>query len=170
MDNYGENQNSAIEIGYKAKAKVPSTYIDSLTGSKLLRSVSIAIGDYADATVPNSPSSQAIAIGWHAQAKNSNAIAIGNGAQHPNEDVTQGTGDATYAAGSEAVALGYSAWATKNLSVAIGGKSRATAVNAIAIGTHEKNGNVDTIVEATAQGAVHRGALLRKRVCHLRSP
>jgi len=41
--------------------------------------VSIAIGDYADAVVPGGKS-QAIAIGWHAQAKSSNAIAIGNGA------------------------------------------------------------------------------------------
>lgn len=128
VDAYGEDQNSAIEIGDNAKARVDPASVEGRT-NVIIRSVSIAIGANADATVSEkSERSQAIAIGWHAQAKGSNAIAIGNGAQHPNEapipsatnDQQKAVGDATVAMQSESVAIGYSAKSTAAQAVQIG--------------------------------------------------
>lgn len=128
VDAYGEDQNSAIEIGDNAKARVEPSSVEGRT-NVIIRSVSIAIGANADATVSGkSERSQAIAIGWHAQAKGSNAIAIGNGAQHPNEapipsatnEQQKTVGDATVAMQGESVAIGYSAKSTAAQAVQIG--------------------------------------------------
>lgn len=128
VDAYGEDQNSAIEIGDNAKARVDPSSVEGRT-NVIIRSVSIAIGANADASMLSSKDrSQAIAIGWHAQARGSNAIAIGNGAQHKNEapvlsmtNETQKTvGDATVALQDRSIAIGYSAKATASQAVQIG--------------------------------------------------
>lgn len=112
VDAYGEDANVAVELGRNARAAVSADVPAGTVG----RSVSVAIGAHADATVSDgSTKNQAIAIGWHAQAKASNAIAIGSGAQHPHE--TAETGDATVASASEAMAFGYGAKATAQRAV-----------------------------------------------------
>ena len=115
----GEEDNGAVEIGLGARATVTQAALSEAQDGTVARSVSVAVGAYADATVSsNSIRSQAIAIGWHAQAKGSNAIAIGGGAQHTFEDVMSGA--ASYAKGSEAVAIGYDAKALADGAVQIG--------------------------------------------------
>lgn len=119
VDSHGEDQNVAVEIGKGAKAAVSGSALDEAPPNTVARSVSVAIGAFADATVStNSTTSQAIAIGFHSQAKASNAIAVGSGAQHPDE--TAETGDATVASESEAQAYGYSAKATAKQAVQFG--------------------------------------------------
>ena len=113
----GENQNAALEIGRTARAKMDEATIERQPSNAVVRSVSIAIGEHADALVENARQSQALAIGWHAQAKASNAIAIGMGAEHAHENAM--TGDATYACGGESIAVGYGAKATTNNAVQI---------------------------------------------------
>ena len=116
-----EDQNVAIELGHGAKAAVTVEALENAPDNASVRSTSVAIGAYADATLHGDGSSlknQAIAIGWHSQARGSNAIAIGSGAQHTNE--TAMTGGAAYALGSETVALGYMAKAVTNNAVQIG--------------------------------------------------
>jgi hypothetical protein len=110
VDGDGIDQDAAIAIGPNAKASVDPAYVAKAQKNVTLRSVSVAVGGYADAQVANSPKSQAIAIGWFAQAKASQAIAIGAGAQHANE--TALSGDATVALADRTVAVGYKAKAT----------------------------------------------------------
>ena len=124
VDMYGEDQNAAIELGRTARAAVSGATIAAAPSNTIVRSVSIAIGEHADATIDGSTRSQALAIGWHAQAKASNAIAIGMGAQHPNEDAM--TGNATVASGNEAIAAGYNAKATASRAVQIGSGTNST--------------------------------------------
>ena len=126
-----QQEDGAIAIGRHAKAAVDDTYLAKLSGSVTPRSVSIAIGDYADAS-RSGERTQALAIGWFAQAKGNNAIAIGMGGQHTNE--TAMTGDAAYANQEMAIAVGYSAKATGWASGALGGKARASGANSWQIG------------------------------------
>jgi len=160
INSHGEDQNTAIEIGATARAKIPDSYMDGLTQPTVLRSVSIAIGDHADAYVENNKQSQAIAIGWHAQAKKSNAIAIGNGAQHPDESAENETGDATYANGSDAIAMGYSSWSKNSSAIAIGAHTRAYGDHSVAIGAGEgvPSKIIWTNCAAMAYGSVQIGA------------
>ncbi|GEM_PF-2584598 len=118
-------QDAAVVIGANAKGTVDPGYVAKAPSNTCLRSVSVAIGGHADAQVPDSPKSQAIAIGWFAQAKASNAVAIGAGTQHTNE--TAMTGDATVANANEAVAVGYGAKATAHQSVQVGRGVNGTA-------------------------------------------
>lgn len=117
-------QDAAVVIGEGAKGTIDPDYVAKTTGSTYLRSVSVAIGGHADAQVPDYPQSQAIAIGWFAQAKAGNAIAIGAGNQSTNE--TAMTGDATVAIAGQAVAIGYSAKATATDAVQIGKGTNST--------------------------------------------
>lgn len=134
VDKYGEDQNVAIAIGRDAKAAVSKEALEQAPSNTIARSVSIAIGAKSDATVGNSSvNSQAIAIGFHAQATASNAIAIGSGAEHPNE--TAQTGNATVASGSTSIAMGYDAKANAESGVSIGRSAKTDAKNAVQIGT-----------------------------------
>ena len=138
VDQYGEDQNVAIEIGRNSKAKVSDEALEGAASNTVARSVSIAIGAEADATVSSSSTrNQAIAIGFHSQAKASNAIAIGSGAQHPTE--TAETGNATVASGSTSIAMGYDAKATEESSIGIGRSAKAGAKNAVQLGTGTNN-------------------------------
>lgn len=133
VDQYGEDANVAIEIGRNAKAKVADEALYKAASNTVVRSVSIAIGAESDATVAGSPTkNQAIAIGWHAQAKASNAIAIGSGAEHPTEDTE--TGNATVASGSTAISIGYDAKATQDSTIAIGRSAKAVAAGSVQLG------------------------------------
>lgn len=121
----GEEDNGAVEIGVGAKATVTQDALSAAPSGTVARSVSVAIGTAADATVsPGSTKNQAIAIGWHAQAKGSNAIAIGSGAQHSFEDPLSGA--AAYANSGESVAIGYSAKATAPQAVQLGAGNNST--------------------------------------------
>ena len=123
----GHDQNTAIAIGKGAQAALPESYVSSLTNAATLRSVSVAIGGYADALSQSASSknaSQAIAIGYCSQAKASNAIAIGSGAQHMNE--TAMSGGATVANANLSVAVGYSAKATASNAWQFGAGTNAT--------------------------------------------
>ena len=122
----GEEDNGAVAIGRNAKAAVTAAALNAAPSNTVGRSVSVAIGAEADATVSASATkNQAVAIGWHAQAKASNAVAIGGGAQHTFEDAMSGA--AAYANASEAVAVGYSAKATANGAVQFGLGTNTTA-------------------------------------------
>lgn len=127
----GINQNVAVAIGDEAKAAMPEAVVNA-SSNKTLRSVSVAIGAHADATVSSGANSQGIAIGYYAQAKANNAIAIGAGMQHTNETIT--TGNATVATGSTSVAIGYDAKAFADGVIAIGKSAKATAANAVQLG------------------------------------
>ena len=115
----GDEDNGAVEIGVGAKAAVTPDALSSAPSGTVARSVSVAIGAGADATVsPGSTKNQAIAIGFHAQAKGSTSIAIGSGAQHSFED--QLSGAAAYASAGESVAIGYGAKSTAGKAVQLG--------------------------------------------------
>ena len=134
VDQYGEDQNVAIAIGRNSKAGVTEAALENAASNTIVRSVSIAIGAESDATLSESSiKNQAIAIGYHAQAKASNAIAIGSGAQHTNE--TAETGNATVASGATSIAIGYDAKATGENAIAIGRSAKAAANNAVQFGT-----------------------------------
>lgn len=138
VDQYGENQNVAIAIGRNAKAGVTEEALEGAASNTVVRSVSIAIGAESDATLSeNSIKNQAIAIGFHAQAKASNAIAIGSGAQHPTE--TAETGNATVAGGATSIAIGYDAKSTDESAVSIGRSAKSSAKNAVQLGTGTNN-------------------------------
>lgn len=106
----GHVQDAAIAIGREAEAAILTSVVENAKANSKIRSVSIAIGGYADAVVVQKSGgvqSQAIAIGYCAKAKAGNAIAIGSGAQHTNEtDMSSG---ATVANAEQAVAFGYGA-------------------------------------------------------------
>lgn len=134
VDQYGEDQNVAIAIGKDARAAVSKEALEQAPSNTIVRSVSIAIGAKSDATAGDSSiKNQAIAIGFHAQAKANNAIAIGSGAEHPNE--TAETGNATVASGGTAIAIGYDAKAKSESGVSIGRSAKTDAKNAVQIGT-----------------------------------
>ena len=156
VDSYGEDANVAIELGRNAKAAVTEAAIEGASSNTVIRSVSIAIGAESDARVSESSTkNQAIAIGWHAQAKASNAIAIGSGAEHPTE--TAETGNATVASGSTSIAMGYDAKATAESTIAIGRSAKATVIGAAQIGqgTNSKANTLQfkgyTIVDSDGQ-------------------
>lgn len=133
IDSYGEKANAGIEVGANAKARVTQAALENAPSNTIVRSVSIAIGAEADATIDgDSIKNQAIAIGWHAQAKGSNAIAIGSGAQHPDETIE--SGNATVALGNTAIAMGYDAKAYTNSTISIGRSAKANAEGAVQIG------------------------------------
>ena len=111
-------QNGAIQIGNNAIATIDPEYVKNAPSGTVLRSVSVAIGDYANARSDGKGQSQSVAIGWFSQAKGGNSIAIGSGAQHTNE--TAMSSGATVATGDCSIALGYTAKATANNSVQIG--------------------------------------------------
>ena len=113
----GDDQNVAIEIGRGAVAAVDEAAANAAPSNTVLRSVSVAIGANAVARA-NATSSQAIAVGWNAQATGVNAIAIGSGAQHPDE--TAMTGDATVASGPTSISMGYGAKSTAKNAVQLG--------------------------------------------------
>lgn len=120
----GDVQNGAIELGVGAKAATPAATIARLGTNTAFRSVSVAIGEHADAAV-DAATGQAIAIGFCAQAKANNAVAIGSGTQHTFE--TAETGDATVASAGEAMAFGYGAKATAQRAVQLGAGVNAEA-------------------------------------------
>lgn len=107
----GHLQDAAIAIGRDAKAALPSNLVANATKGNVLRSVSVAIGGFAEASYENSTyQNQAIAIGYCSKAKDGQAIAIGSGAQHTYEtDLESG---ATVALANQSVAIGYAAKAT----------------------------------------------------------
>ena len=124
----GEEDNGAVEIGAGAKAAVTQDALSAARDGTVARSVSVAIGAEADATVsPGSTKNQAIAIGWHAQAKGSTAIAIGSGAQHSFEDALSGA--AAYAREGESVAIGYGAKSTAARAVQFGAGTNSTPMS-----------------------------------------
>jgi hypothetical protein len=134
IDIYGEKANAGIEVGENAKARVTAGALENAPSNTVVRSVSIAIGAEADATTDeDSIKNQAIAIGWHAQAKGSNAIAIGGGAQHPDETIE--TGNATVAKGNTAIAFGYDAKAMSTSSISIGRSAKTFEEGAVQIGS-----------------------------------
>ena len=114
----GIMQDGAVQIGRHAVATVDPAFVENAPSGTVLRSVSVAIGDYANARADGMSQSQSVAIGWFSQAKGGNSIAIGSGAQHTNE--TAMSSGATVATGSNSIALGYTAKATANNSVQIG--------------------------------------------------
>ena len=152
----GQLEDGAIAIGRHAKAAVDDTYLAKLSGSVTPRSVSIAIGDYADASRAGERT-QALAIGWFAQAKASQAIAIGMGAQHTNE--TALTGDATYAAGNSSVAIGYDAKALADNAWQLGEGSNAVKKSLKFYDTYLVSNGVPCFASASAgidEDAVNR--------------
>ena len=120
----GIMQDGAVQIGRHAVATVDPAYVENAPSGTVLRSVSVAIGDYADARTEGDSKSQGIAVGWFAQAKANNAIAIGAGAQHTNE--TAMSGNATVATGACSVAIGYTAKATAHSAYQFGAGTNAT--------------------------------------------
>lgn len=143
VDTYGEDANVGVEIGRNAQAHVTTAALLDAPPNSIVRSVSIAIGAESDATIAENPiKNQAIAIGWHAQAKASNAIAIGSGAQHPTE--TAQTGNATVASGNTAIAMGYDAKATADNTIALGRSAKSSATGAVQLGDGE-NSHVNTL-------------------------
>jgi len=129
----GIDENVAIAIGRDARAAIASEDINSATNNARIRSVSVAVGANADATEIGRPDrSQAVAVGWNAQARGCNSIAIGSGAQHTNE--TAMTGHATFASNTCDIAVGWQAKATGGNAVALGRAARATGENAVQIG------------------------------------
>lgn len=99
-----------VSIGIGARASDPEA-LSGLPTNTVVRSVSVAIGNGADATDPLHPEKeQAIAIGNQSRASAVNAIAIGAGVRHDHEDDMSG-GNA-YASGAQSAAFGYSAKAT----------------------------------------------------------
>lgn len=117
-------QNGAIQIGNNAVATIDPEYVKNAPDGTILRSVSVAIGDYSNARADGKGQSQSVAIGWFSQAKGGNSIAIGSGAQHTNE--TAMSGGATVATGDCSIALGYTAKATAPNSVQIGYGTNST--------------------------------------------
>ena len=113
----GKLQDAAVAIGPHARAAL-SKEAAATTSQSVLRSVSVAIGGYADAQATNGALSQAIAIGYCSKAKGQNAIAIGSGAQHFDESDMDS--DAAIASGDESIAAGYGAKALGRNSVQIG--------------------------------------------------
>lgn len=111
IDQHGDEHNGAVEIGRNAIAAVGEEAINAAPSNAVVRNVSVAIGDGADATNPKDPlKHQGIAIGNQARAADVNATAIGSGVKHIDEDDM--TGGNAYASAQQATAIGYSAKAT----------------------------------------------------------
>lgn len=118
-DQYGENQNVAVEIGEGATAAVTTNALEAAPDNKVVRSTGVAVGGHAEVRNDADPLKvQGVAIGWHAQVSAINGVAIGSGAQHTNE--TDQTSGATVASAPKAIAVGYGAKSAANDAVQIG--------------------------------------------------
>ena len=139
VDAHGDAHNGPVALGVGAKA---TSDVSGLATGTVVRAVSVAIGDGADATDPNNPAKQqAIAIGNQSRAAAVNSIAIGSGVRH--EDETDLTGGNAYAAAPQAIALGYEAKSLANGAVQIGpGKNEEPNTLKFGSTTIVRNGQV----------------------------
>jgi hypothetical protein len=119
IDQYGENQNVAIEIGEGAKAAVTTNALESAADNKVVRSTGVAVGGHAEVRNDADPLKiQGVALGWHAQVSAINGIAIGGGAEHTND--TYQTSGAAIASAPKTIAIGYAAKAGATDAVQLG--------------------------------------------------